>query len=54
MSNEYEDETFDPPATIRTVLRNGETVALSDNCIPAEWAIHLFARDGVVAEVVAF
>lgn len=33
-------------------LSNGETVALPDNCIPAEWATHLFARDGVVAEVV--
>ena len=33
-------------------LSNGETVALPDNCIPAEWAAHLFARDGVVAEVV--
>lgn len=33
-------------------LSNGETVALPDHCIPAEWAIHLFARDGVVAEVV--
>ena len=32
-------------------LSNGETVALPDNCIPAEWATHLFARDGVVAEV---
>lgn len=32
-------------------LSNGETVALPDNCIPAEWAAHLFARDGVVAEV---
>ena len=33
-------------------LSNGETVALPDHCIPAEWAAHLFARDGVVAEVV--
>ena len=33
-------------------LSNGETVALPDNCIPAEWAAHLFARDGMVAEVV--
>lgn len=33
-------------------LSNGEIVALPDNCIPAEWAAHLFARDGVVAEVV--
>ena len=32
-------------------LSNGETVALPDHCIPAEWATHLFARDGVVAEV---
>lgn len=32
-------------------LSNGETVALPDHCIPAEWAAHLFARDGVVAEV---
>ena len=32
-------------------LSSGETVALPDNCIPAEWAAHLFARDGVVAEV---
>ena len=32
-------------------LSNGETVALPDNCIPAEWAAHLFARDGVVAEI---
>ena len=32
-------------------LSNGETVALPDNCIPAEWATHLFARDGVVTEV---
>ena len=32
-------------------LSNGETVAFHSNCIPTEWAAHLFARDGVVAEV---
>ena len=45
--------TYRKSSNRQIVLRlgNGETVAMPDHCIPAEWAAHLFARDGVVAEV---